>query len=59
MTRAIVGTTSNVQSNHIVWVFWENQFFVFLGAQKNFLEPPRPSLALETTLLVGHTYKTF
>ena len=37
-TRAIVGTTSYVWSNHRIEVFGENQFFVFWGAPKNFFE---------------------
>ena len=34
-------------------VFKENQFFVFFEALKNFYEPPKPYLALETSLLLG------
>ena len=34
-----MGTTSNVQSNHGIEVFLENQFFVFWGTPKNFFGP--------------------
>ena len=47
VTRATVETTPNVQTNHRIWGFLENQFLVFLGAQKNFFEPPKPYLASE------------
>ena len=53
VTRANVGTTLNVRSNHRSQVFWENQFFVFWGAPKNFFEPKKPYLALETPLFGG------
>ena len=52
-------TTPHVQTNHGIPVFWENQFFGFWGALKNFYDPSKPYLALETTLLGGHTSKTF
>ena len=39
--------------------FFEKIIFLFLGAPKNFFDPQRPYLALETSLLGGHTSKTF
>ena len=47
VTRAIMGITSNVQSNHRFQVFWENKFF------KNFFEPIKPYLALQTSPFRG------
>ena len=46
-------------SNHRGQVFWENQFFLFWGDPKNFFDPQKPYLALETQLLGGSYSKTF
>ena len=46
VTRAIVGTTSNVWSNHRVEVFWENQFFVFWGGPKKLFWGQKTSFGL-------------
>ena len=48
-------TTPNVCTNHRIRVFWENQFFGFWGAPKNFFKPLKPYLASETSLFGGHT----
>ena len=47
------GVPKSVQPNQISPIFWENQFFVFFGAPKNFFEPSKPYLASETSLLGG------
>ena len=39
-------TCSRSRINYRMGPFWENQFFVFWGAPKNFFEPPKPYLAL-------------
>ena len=59
VTRATVKTKPNVQTNHRIQVFGENQFFVFLGAPKTFLDPQKPYLALETSLLGGSYFYNF
>ena len=44
--------------NYRMGPFWENQFFVFWGAPKNFFETPKPYTVLETSHFWGrgHTW---
>ena len=39
--------------------FWDNQFFDFGGGAKNFFEPKKPYLALETPLFWGGGHTTY
>ena len=39
--------------------FLRKSIFLILGAPKNFFDPQKPYLALETSLLGGQTSKTF
>ena len=52
-------TTPHVWTNHRILFFWNNQSFWFCRVPRNFFEPLKPSLALETPLMEGHTSKTF
>ena len=52
-------TNPHVWTNHRIQDFWENQFFWFWGAPKNFFDPQKPYLAFETSFWGGHTSKTF
>ena len=44
------------RTNPRIQVFWENQFFSFCGAPKNFFWPQIPYLALETPTLGGSNF---
>ena len=39
--------------------FLRKSIFLIFGVRKNFFDPQRPYLALKTSLLGGHTSKTF
>ena len=59
VTRANVETTPNVWTNHRIRGFLENQFFVFWGGPKTFLDPQKLYLALETSLFGGSYFYNF
>ena len=50
-TPGVVRT--HFRTNPRIQVFWENQFFSFCGAPKNFFWPQTPYLALETLYFGG------
>ena len=49
-------TCSRSRINYRIGPFWENQFFVFWVAPKNFFETSKAYLALEISLLGGGSY---